>query len=194
MAEYKQKTKQYIINSAKQPIYAFRDDCILFNLNACFVKKGNFIKFDANIKEIAAKGGKLVNFCNLASLCAKWEWNYCSDEVLNLVKRAAYTARESGLKVVQRGIKSYGEIDMKPIDNLISYDEDSNVLYTNIVLVDCLNLLGYVDSQIREVAEYTKDFRKVIPPDLIDELPIANRKTKKAYERILDCIGLSSQS
>ena len=189
MAEYRQKTKQYIINSAKQPIFAFREDCVLFNLNACFIKKNNFIRFDSAIKEIVLKGGTNINFCNLASLCAKLQLNYCSDEVFAFVQQLVLTARQSNLRVVQNGLKSCGETDMQPIDTLISYDEDSNILYTNIILVDYLNLLGYVDSQIREIVDYTKDFRRIIPEDLIEELPIINRGTKKAYKRMRECLN-----
>lgn len=184
MAEYKQKTKQFLINSAKQPIYAFRDDCILFNLNAGVQKKGNFAKFDAAIKEIVLKGGSKVNFCNLASLCHKLELNYCSMEVFELAKRAILTAKNAGLEVVQKGLKSYGEIDMQPMHSLISYDKQNNVLYTNLVLVDSLKILGYVDAQIKEIIDFTKDFRQIIPEDLIEDMPIVNEKTMAAYERI----------
>ena len=189
MAEYKQKTKQYIINSAKQPIFAFRNDCVLFNLNACFIKRNNFIRFDSALKEIVNKGGKNINFCNLASLCAKWEIDYCSDDIFVFVQQIVTTARQLNLKVIQNGFKSYGEIDMRPIDTLISYDAENNILYTNVILVECLNLLGYVDSQIRELADYTKDFRKIVPEDLIEEMPIMNRRTKKAYKRMRECLN-----
>lgn len=184
MAEYKQKTKQFIINSAKQPTIAFRGDFVLFNLNACIPKKNNFIKFDAALKELILKGGTKVNFCNLASLCHKLEMDYCSDEVFELAKRVILSAKNAGLEVLQNKVRSYGEIDMQPMHSLISYDKSNNVLYTNVVLIDSLKVLGYVDAQIREIVDFTKDFRHIIPEDLIEEMPIANERTIAAYERI----------
>ena len=184
MAEYKQKTKQFVINSAKQPVFAFRGDCVLFNLNACIQKRNNFIKFDAALKEMIAKGGTTVNFCNLASLCHKLELEYSSDDTFELAKRVIISAKLAGLNVVQKGMKSYGEIDMQPMHSLISYDKDNNVLYTNLVLVDSLKLIGYVDAQIKEIIDFTRDFRQIIPEDLIEEMPIMNERNKQAYERI----------
>lgn len=186
MAEYRQKTRQYIINSAKQPIYIHRDDYILFNLNACFVKSNNYARFESFVKEALQGGGSKVNLCNLASLCYKLGMDYCSDETFDFVQTAVEIIRQNGINVVQDGITLYGETDMQPIESLISYDRKNNVVYTNHVLVECLKIIGFADVQVRDVVEYTKDFRKIIPSDLIEELPIRNRKTLRAYNKIKD--------
>lgn len=190
MTTYKQKTKQYVVNAARQPIYLLRDDAILFNLNACFVKKNNYTRFETILKEAVSKGGKSINLGNLASLCYKLEMDYCSRETLDFVQKIVDICKKEQVGITQDNVKLYGEVDMQPFDNLISYDRNSNIIYTNHVLVSCLKILGYVDSQIREVVDFTKDFRTVIPDDLVAELPIANRKTNKAYVKIkgiLEC-------
>ena len=184
MTEYTQKTKQFIINSAKQPIYMCREDIILFNLNACFVKKNNFAKYEAALKEAIQKGGKKINFGNFASLCYKLGINYSSKEALEFAEAIITVAKIDHLTVIQNNINMYGEVDMRPIDSLIKYDRQNNVVYTNKVLIDCLKILGYVEGQIRDVITVTKDFRKIIPEDLINELPIVNKKNTKAYEKI----------
>lgn len=184
MAVYKQKTKQYIINAAKQPVYMQRGDVMLFNLNACFVKKNNYARYEALITEAVATGVNRVNLGNLASLCYKLEMDYASQETFDFVQTIVEIARQDKVFLVQDEIKSYGEVDMQPIKSLISYDGKSNVIYTNFVLVECLKVLGYQDSQVRDVVNITRDFRKIVPEDLIAELPIKNKKNNKAYERI----------
>jgi len=184
MSQYKSKTKQYVINATRQPLYIHRDDYILFNLNACFVKKNNLTRFETLLREAVAKGGTKLNLGNLASLCYKLGMDYCSDETFEFIQKVIYVAKQEDIQLTQDGILSYGEVDMCPIDNLISHDKKNCVIYTNSVLVDCLKILGYVDSQIRDIINVTKDFRKIIPEDLIEELPTKNRKTIKAYERI----------
>ena len=50
---YKQKTKQYIINSAKQPAYFIQDDFIILNLNANFPKKDNTLNCFLNKENLS---------------------------------------------------------------------------------------------------------------------------------------------
>ena len=88
---YKQKTKQYIINSAKQPAYFIQDDFIILNLNANFPKKDNFSKLNSNLRELKSFGN-VINLCNLASLCYKFEMEYASQETLDFVKKIAHKA------------------------------------------------------------------------------------------------------
>ena len=38
MAQYKEKYKQFVVNSAKKASYYFKKDIAVFNLNACFTK------------------------------------------------------------------------------------------------------------------------------------------------------------
>lgn len=187
MAEFKQqKIKQYVISPSRQPVYVLQDDYIIFNLNACFIKKNNQSRFDSLVRESMVKGGKKLNLCNLASMCYKLGMDYCSDETLGFVKELKSIAAKNSVGVVQDGIESCGEIDMQPLTSLVSYDSATGVIYTNQVLVDCFKILGYVDSQIKEVVDYTKDLRNILPPDLIEELPIKNKRTISAYNRIKD--------
>lgn len=184
MAEYRQKTKQYIITATKQPIYVVRDGLALFNLNSCFPKMSSSSKLESSVRDMLLKGVKQVNIGNLASLCYRMELDYCSTQVYLFFKNIVDFMTTHGLEVVQKGIKSYGEIDSQPIDSLLSYDRKNNIIYTNSVLIECLKILGYVDNQIRDLVDITKDFTKIIPQDLIEDLPIVNEKTIKAYEKM----------
>lgn len=186
--DLKQKTKQFIINSAKQPVYTIRDGLILFNLNSCFIKQNNYARFETLVRESLSHGVKKMNLGNLAALCYKLDMDYCSEATLEFVKIITTIIKQHKAELVQEGVRSYGEVDMQPIDTLISYDSFNNVIYVNSVLVDCLKVLGYVDSQIRDILTVTKDFRKVIPLDLIAELPIANTRTLRAYEKIKEVL------
>ena len=85
MAQYKEKYKQVVINSIKHPSYYLFGDVVVLNLNACFVKRNNFIKFLLIVKEALELSNK-VNLCNLASLCYKLNISYESFE--NQVLRA----------------------------------------------------------------------------------------------------------
>lgn len=190
MAPYKTKTKQYVINSAKQPIYVHRDEYILFNLNACFVKKNNYVRFQSMINEAVEKGGTKLNLGNLASLCYKIEMDYNSEETYEFVQRIIEIIKgETDIELTQDNILSYGETDMRPLDSLVSYDGKSNILYTNSVLIDCLKILGYGEAQVHSIIDFTKDLSKIIPCDLIEELPISNKFTRKSYDKIKGLIN-----
>ena len=125
MATYKQKVKQYVINSAKQPIYFIRDGYIVFNLNSCFVKKNNYTRFQTVLNEASQFANKL-NLCNLASLCYKLNMEYCSNETLEFVLKLVDIINSVNLKITQDGILSHGEIDMRPLDNLITNESQKN--------------------------------------------------------------------
>ena len=114
--------------------------------------------------------------------------DYCSKATLDFVKIITTIIKQHKAELVQENIRSYGEVDMQPIDTLISYDSFNNIIYINSVLVECLKILGYVDSQIRDILTVTRDFRKVLPIDLIAELPIANTRTLSAYEEIKEVL------
>lgn len=185
MATYKQKTKQYIINAAKQPTYIHRGEYILFNLNSCFVKKNNMVRFQSVLDEAVSKGGSKINLCNLASLCYKIDMPYTSKETYEFVASLIELIKEKyDLQLTQDEIESFGEIDMRPIDTLVSFDKNADVIYTNEVLIKCLNILGYADCQLTKIVDYTQNLKTIIPIDLIEELPIMNRKTWKAYKKI----------
>lgn len=189
MGQYKQKTKQYVINAAKQPAYIHRNEYIIFNLNSCFVKKNNFVRFQSMIDEAVTRGGSKINLCNLASLCYKIEMDYCSKETYDFIGNLVnYIKSKYELQLTQDNIDSFGEIDMRPIDCLVSVDKKANVIHTNSVLIDCLKILGYADNQLVNIVDFTKDLKKVIPEDLIEELPITNKKTLKAYRKIRSLI------
>ena len=187
---YKVKPKQYIINAAKQPQYYFTDDYVVINLNACFPKKGNYVKFLSCLKEIRGYGRKL-NLCNLASLCYKLQMGYASQDTIDFVHKIyTYITNETDFIVTQDNILSFGEVDMCPLHTLMSYNDKDNIIYANSILVDCLKLLGFVDTQLYDIIDYSKNLRDILPPDLIDTLPIANKYTLGCYERIKQILCL----
>lgn len=191
---YKVKPKQYITNPAKQPQYFFYADYIVLNLNACFPKKGNYLKFLNCLKELKGLGTKL-NLCNLASLCYKLQIPYASQETLDFVQKLVnYIKQDTDFVITQDNITSFGEIDMKPFSYLISHDNQNNIVYTNSTLVDCLKILGFVDTQLFDILDYTKNLVDVIPPDLINELPIATKTTLGCYEMIKEILCLQDTS
>ena len=79
--DLKQKTKQFIINSAKQPVYTIRNGLILFNLNACFIKQNNYARFETMVRESLSHGVKKLNLGNLAALCYKLDMDYSIGEL-----------------------------------------------------------------------------------------------------------------
>ena len=86
MAQYKEKYKQVVINSLKYPPYYLIGDVVVINLNACFIKRNNFVKFFLILKEALELSNK-INFCNLASLCYKLNILYESEECYNFWKK-----------------------------------------------------------------------------------------------------------
>lgn len=184
---YKQKTKQYIINAAKQPPYLVLDDIVLLNLNANFPKKDNFNKLHTNLKEIKQITNTL-NLCNLASLCYKFNMDYASQETLDFIKNIIGIIKQEQFNIVQQNMLNCGEIDMKPISKLVSYDKEHNIIYCNSVLLDCLNILGYVDNQLSDVIDFCKNLRIIIPPDLEQHLPIETKKTLGCYNMIKEML------
>lgn len=184
---YKQKTKQYIINAVKQPPYLVLDDLVVLNLNANFPKKDNFSKLHSNLKEIKQLCNT-INLCNLGSLCYKFNMDYASQETLDFVKSIINTIKEEGFTIVQNNMLNCGEIDMKPINKLISYDKEHNIIYCNSVLLDCLSILGYVDNQLYDIVDFSKNLRMIIPPDLEGHLPIETKKTLGCYNMIKEML------
>ena len=110
--------------------------------------------------------------------------DYCSNETLEFIARLVDIVKDTDLQLTQDNILSHGEIDMKPLDNLITNDTKSNVIYTNNVLIECLKILGYAESQMSSIINFSKDLRNIIPEDLIEELPITSKKTNNAYKKI----------
>lgn len=187
---YKIKHKQHVTNSAKQPQYIYKNDYIVLNLNACFPKKGNYVKFLSCLKEVNEVGSKL-NLCNLASLCYKLDMDYASQETLDFVKQLKqYIDNETDLIITQDNIMSYGEVDMQPFTSLVSFDNTHDIVYTNSVLLDCLKILGFADNQLYDIIDFSKNLQMVIPPDLIEHLPIASKRTLGCYEMIKEILCL----
>lgn len=185
---YKQKYKQYIMNAAKNPPYFCKEDCIVFNLNANFSKRDNFSKFDVYLKECRDLGSK-INLCNLASLCYKLRINYASIDTLNFVKQIVNRIKnETDLQIVQENVFNCGETDMKPLENLVSFDLQHDIIYANWIILDCLSILGYTDNQLYEVVDFSKDLKEVLPTDLINSLPIMNRKNAGCYNMIKELL------
>lgn len=184
---YKQKNKQYIINASKQQPYFCKNDYIVFNLSASFQRKDNLSKFVTNLKEAREFSDK-INLCNLSSLCYKLGIIYASQETLDFVKKIIDLVKEQDFKILQNNILNYGEIDMRPFSKLVSYDEEHGIIYTNSVLIDCLKIIGYSDNQLYDIIDFTKDLKQIIPPDLIEELPIETKKTLGCYNMIKEMI------
>lgn len=187
--KYKEKYQQFNINPNKGVPYYYRDNIIIFNLAACFIKKNNFVKFISNLKE-AVEYGDSINFTNLASLCYKWDILYGDEECLNFVRTIHDLMKRDypHIKLIQNEIYNLGEIDMRPIDSVIDWDLENNNIYVNNVLIECLKYLGFVGSQVYTILKTTTDFNKLIPVDLIQKLPITDSRTLESYEKIKEII------
>jgi hypothetical protein len=184
---YKQKYNQIVTNATKQQPYFHKKDYTVLNLNANFPKKDNFLKFQANLKEISPVGNKL-NLCNLASLCYRVNVKYASQQTLDFIEKVINICKDNGFEILQDGVNNFGEIDMRPISNLISYDETHEILYTNSILLDCLGIMGYVENQLYDIIDLTKNLNEVIPEDLIDSLPIETKENLGCYNMIKEML------
>ena len=182
MAQYKEKYKQYVINSSKATSYFFRDDVFVINLNACLNKKGNYIKYMNALKEGMQSTTK-VNLCNFASLCYKLHISYVSREAQELLQDIINTTREAfpEVKFVQNGIDYYGEIDIQPLHTLLSFDREHNYIYVNSILLDALKILGYVNCQMSDIIKLTLNLNHVIPVDITATLPITTKENMQQY-------------
>ena len=189
MTKYKEKFQQFNINPNKGAPCYNKDNIIVINLAACFIKKNNYVKFISTLKE-AAEYGDTINFTNLASLCYKWDMLYNSEECFNFVKTIHDMVRRDypRLKLAQGGIYNLGEIDMQPLDAVLKWDPEYNNIYVNNILVECLKYLGFVSSQIFSILQTTTNFNKLIPQDLIQKMPLADKDTLQAYEKIKEII------
>ena len=184
---YKQKYQQIVQNASKQPPYFCKKDYVVLNLNANFPKKDNFAKFNGYLKEVKEFGNK-INLCNLASLCYKVNVKYASQQTLDFIQKVINICKDNGFEILQDGVNNFGEIDMRPISNLISYDETHEILYTNSILLDCLGIMGYVENQLYDIIDLTKNLNEVIPEDLIDSLPIETKENLGCYNMIKEML------
>ena len=163
MAQYKEKYKQIVINSAKGPAYYFKKDFAVFNLNACFTKKNNYVKFISSIKEVLEHTNK-INLCNLASLCYKLNILYNSEECSEMISKIINMIRTDFPEVVllQNNVECYGEIDLQPIHSLIQYDRD---LHDELVKEDIVPWVGMPGP--KEVEEQRTYLETNVPNNLI---------------------------
>lgn len=185
---YKIKYKQFTLNPLKQPQYTFDNEHVILNLNACFPKLDNFVKFMNCLQECKEESTKL-NLCNLASLCYKVGVDYASQETLDFVKTLINRIKEeTDFTITQDNIENCGEIDMQPITYLIKYDNNLSVLYVNNVLVDCLKVMGYVESQVYNVVDFSRNLKNVIPEDLQETLPVINKRNNGCYNMIKELL------
>lgn len=184
---YKARSKQYVTNSLKQPLYYYKDDYVIMNLNSCITKRDNYTKFVTALKEI--ENVEKVNLCNLASLCYKFEIPYASQETLDLVtKIKELIIKDTDLKITQDNIENCGEIDMQPIKQLAAFDKVNDVIYTNSILLEALKILGYTENQLYDIIDFTKDMREVLPQDIIDTLPIVSGRNNGCYKLIKEIV------
>ena len=56
------------------------------------------------------------------------------------------------------------------------------------ILIECLKVLGYVDNQLYDIIDFSKNLRHVIPEDLADKLPIQNKKNSGCYQMIKELL------
>lgn len=185
MATYKHKYTQVVISSSGQPMYHLQDGVVLFNLNSCFTKKTSFAKFISTLKE-SLELSRVVNFCNLASLCYRLKIKYNSDECLDFMKKVIDIVKSDYPCVIltQSEFDNFGEIDLRPIDTLVKVDKTNNSIYVNNVLLNALSLIGYSNNQLYDVLDYTTDFSNVLPIDVIKSLPLKTTETMEQYENI----------
>ena len=163
MAQYKEKYKQIVINSAKGPAYYFKKDIAVFNLNACFTKKNNYVKFMSAIKEVLEHTNK-INLCNLASLCYKLNIPYNSEECYEMISKIINLIKNDfpDIVLLQNNIECYGEIDLQPIHSLIQYDRD---LHDEMVKEEVIPWVGMPGP--REDDEPIIHLEKNVPNNLI---------------------------
>ena len=151
MAHYKEKYKQIVVNSAKCPSYFYKGDIAVFNLNSCFTKKNNYVKFLSAVKEALEKTNK-INLCNLASLCYKLNIDYGSEECYEMISKIISLLKTEHPEVIllQNNIRCYGEIDLQPIHELIQYDRD---LHDEFIKKELVPWVGMSDSKEEEDEE-----------------------------------------
>ena len=182
------KPKQYIINALKYCNYYIHDDYVVVNINSCFSKKDNYMNFLSCLKETRDNYKKL-NLCNLASYCYRVGIDYASNETLSFVKRLIeYVKQETDFKITQDNIENCGEIDMQPLHNLVSVDKQNNIIYANCIILDCLKILGYVDSQLYDIIDFSRNLNVIIPPDLKETLPILSKNNSGCYNTIKELL------
>lgn len=187
MNTYKPKLRYYFINSCKQPQYIFNDNYVLLNLSSIFIKSDNFSKLDFLLKEIRPITS-VVNLCNLASLCFKFNMQYASKDTLNFAKKIVDICKENNMQIIQNNIFNHGEVDMKPISTLVYWDRQRDIIFCNSILMDTLKKLGYADNQLFDILDFSTDFNKILPDDLIQSLPIQSKASLGCYNMILDYI------
>lgn len=189
VSKFKEKYTQFLINACKGPSCYYHGNVIVLNLCSCFIKKNNFVKFNSLIKE-ATEFGDTLNLTNLASLCHKWGMLYGGTECMSFVENLKKILKTEypKLKLSQDGIYNYGEIDMKPLESVIRFDPETNGIYINNVLMESLKYLGYVNSQIFNILQVTGNFNKILPPDIIETLPLENEYTLQQYDKIKEMI------
>lgn len=188
MSTYKAKRKQFIIDASKYPQYYFIDDCVVFNLNACFTKKDNYLKFLSNLKETREVCTK-INLCNLASMCYKFGITYASNETLDFVSLLkSYITQDTDFQIIQNNIVNCEETDLRPLQSLVQIDSGNEIIYVNTILIQCLDILGYTSTQIFDVMDFSKDLNQVIPIDLIETLPIENKVNLGCYKLIQEIL------
>lgn len=193
MAAYKQRIQQIIMNSSKQLPYIIKEDVTILNLNTCFIKKASYSKLSSILKELVPNMiSNKLNLCNLASLCYKLGIKYDSEECLDFVYSIISFIKKEypQIELVQNGLQNCEEIDMRPLTNLMRMEKQTMTIYVNSVLLECLKNLGYVESQMFTIVDYTRNLKNVIPADLLKDLPIMNKRTieyYKAIKRMITC-------
>lgn len=186
---YKNKYNQYVISASRQLVYTLHQDVILFNLNACFIREGNFSRYLSAVSEALEFGNKL-NLCNFASLCYKLDIEYSSKNALDFVAKLLEVTKSEfpDVTITQCGLYNCGEVDMRPISNGLKYDPIERIIYVNSIIIDALKKLGYVSSQLYDILDYCSDLSQIIPSDMLKMLPLATEQNNAQYKNICKLI------
>ena len=184
------KTQIINIHSSKSECFFIKDGVLVINLNM-LIKRYNMDKNYINneLKSRLVVTDK-VNFTNLASLCYKLGISYVSDECLKLIQRLVNDFRNINPNIIftQNGIHNQGEVDMLPFDSLFYIDQDTDTIYVNKILRDKLRLLGYADSQFSNILINFNKIEKILPPDLLKDVAIANNATINSYNKMKELL------
>jgi hypothetical protein len=174
-----------ILDSSKGVGAILRDDVWLINLNA-YVNRGkfNYTKLGDDIIHLVSHS-TTFNLCNLATCCHALGIKYSSSECVLFITRVVKIFK--GLivspKFVQLGLDSYGEVDCRPIGNLLTKVDD--VVYINILLLNYLNMLGFLNNQIPNVVSNIRSFTELTTESVCEEWPLTSEANMENYERIL---------
>lgn len=182
------KYKLVYIDSAKKESEFFNQGIFCLNLNSLIKRKFNEKTSTLLFPDIQLP--RVINLCNLSSLCFKLQINYNSIECLQLLDTiiSIIKNKRDDVIFVQSNIENYFEIDLKPISFSSKVDKNNGIIYISKILKDILNDLGYTDCQLLELISSVQDISKVIPKDKLAQT-IYDSKNKRVYKMIKEILN-----